>query len=101
MSPKISSMLFTTWNHDSSVGIATRYGLDVPGIDSRWGVRFSATVQTCPGAHPASSTMDTGSFPGGKAAEAWHDHIPPHLARRVKKEFSYAPPSEPTWPILG
>ena len=22
---------------DSSVGIATRYGLDGPGIDSRWG----------------------------------------------------------------
>ena len=23
---------------DSSVGIATRYGMDVPGIESRWGV---------------------------------------------------------------
>jgi hypothetical protein len=26
---------------DSSVGIATRYGLDGPGIDSRWGRDFS------------------------------------------------------------
>ena len=25
---------------DSSVGIATRYGLDVPGIESRWGEIF-------------------------------------------------------------
>ena len=56
---------------DSSVGIATRYGLDGPGIESRWGARFSAPVQTGPGAHPTSYTMGTGSFPGGKAAGAW------------------------------
>jgi len=30
------------------------------------GVRFSAPVQTGPGAHPASCAMGTGSFPGGK-----------------------------------
>ena len=49
---------------DSSVGIATRYGRDGPGIESRWGVRFSAPVQTGPVAHPASYTMSTGSSPG-------------------------------------
>ena len=26
--------------HDSAVGIATRYGLDGPGIESRWGRDF-------------------------------------------------------------
>jgi hypothetical protein len=30
------------------------------------GARFSAPVQTSPGAHPASCTMGTGSFTGGK-----------------------------------
>ena len=50
----------------SSVGIATGYGLDGPGIESRWGARFSALVQTGLRAHPASCTMVTGSFPGGK-----------------------------------
>ena len=35
-----------TVDHDSSVGIATAYGLDGPGIESRWGARFSAPVQT-------------------------------------------------------
>jgi hypothetical protein len=35
---------------DSSVGIATRYGLDGPGIESRWEARFCAPVQTGPGA---------------------------------------------------
>ena len=29
---------------DSAVGIAIRYGLDGPGIESLWGARFSATV---------------------------------------------------------
>ena len=58
-------------DRDSSVGVATRYGLDGPGIESRWGARFSASVHTSPGAHPASHTVGTGSFPGGKAAGAW------------------------------
>jgi len=46
----------------SSVSIATGYGLD--GIESRWGRDFSAPVQTGPGAHPATYTIGTGSFPG-------------------------------------
>ena len=29
--------LCTVYSKDSSVGIATRYGLDGPGIESRWG----------------------------------------------------------------
>jgi len=37
-------------------GIASRSGLDGPVIESRWGARFSAPVQTCPEAHPASYT---------------------------------------------
>jgi hypothetical protein len=49
----------------SSVGIATDYGLDGPGIESRWGRDFPP-VQTKPGAHPASCTMVTGSFSGVK-----------------------------------
>jgi len=51
----------------SSAGIATGYGLDGPGIESRWGPRFSAPVQTGPGSHPAFCTMGTGSFPGVKS----------------------------------
>jgi hypothetical protein len=49
----------------SSVGIATDNGLDGPGIEFRWGRDFPP-VQTGPGAHPASCTMDNGSFPGVK-----------------------------------
>ena len=46
----------------SSVGITTDYGLDGPGIESRWGRNF-LLVQTGPGAHLVSCTMGTGSFP--------------------------------------
>jgi hypothetical protein len=115
--------IFTCCGPGSSVGIATGYGLDGPGIESRWGEifrtcpdrpwgppsllyneyrvlpgsrkrpgrdtdpspnssaerlamgwtvrgsnpvagRFSALVQTGPGAHSAFCTMGTGSFPG-------------------------------------
>ena len=34
--------------------------MDGPGIESRWGVRFSAPVQTGPETHPASCTMVPG-----------------------------------------
>jgi len=44
------------------------------------GVRFSAPVQTGPGAHPASSTMGTGSFPGVKRPGCGVDHPPPSRA---------------------
>jgi len=33
------------------------------------GARFSAPVQTGPGAHPASCTVGTGSFPGVKSSQ--------------------------------
>ena len=48
---------------DSSVDIAARYGLDGPGIESRWGARFFPPVQTGLGAQSASYKMGTGSFP--------------------------------------
>jgi hypothetical protein len=48
----------------SVVAKATGYGLYGPWIEFRWGARFSAPVQTGPGAHPASCTMGTRSFPG-------------------------------------
>ena len=79
-------MPYVGW--DSSDGIATRYGLDGPGIESRWGARFSAPVQTGPGGHPASCTMGTVSLPGVKRPGRGVDH-PPHLASRLKKEYSY------------
>ena len=62
---EIPQNIYRLMGRDSSVGIATRYGLDGPVIESRWGARFSAPVQT--------GLLYNGYrvFPGGKAAGAW------------------------------
>jgi hypothetical protein len=64
----------------SAVGIATGYGLDGPGIESRWGEIF----RTCPdrpwGPH-SLLTMGTESFPGLKSGRGVtltpHTHLVP------------------------
>ena len=69
-------------DQDSSVVIATRYGLDGPGIESQWGRDFR---------HPTRPTLGPTQppvhwvpvIPGGKAAGA----LPPHLTSRLKKEW--------------
>jgi hypothetical protein len=53
-----------TMHRDSSVGTATCYCLNNPGIESVQ-ARFSAPVQIGPGTHPASYTMDTESISRG------------------------------------
>jgi len=58
---------------DSSVGIATCYALDCPGIEFHSGENF----RTC---HPASYTMSTGFFPGVKRPGRGVGHPPPSSA---------------------
>ena len=83
----------------SSIGIATRYGLDSPGIESRWGSRLSAPVQTCPGTHQASETMGTRSFPGVKRPRRGVDQSPPFCAE-VKERVEIYLYSFPLWAFV-
>jgi hypothetical protein len=76
--------------------------VDIPTYDSMYfiinkgiklkkvpvGTRFFAPVQTGPGAHPASCTVGTGSFPGVKRPGRGADHPQPSSAE-VKKGYSY------------
>ena len=64
---------------DSSVGIATRYGLDGPASNPVV-ARFSASFQTGPVAHPASYTMVTGYFPGVRRPGRGVDNPPTSTA---------------------
>ena len=95
-------LLLYIGGRDSSVGIATRYMLDGPGIESRWEARFSKPVQTGPGFHLASYTMGTGLFPEVKQPERGVDQPPPYSAEvegRVK--LYICSPSGPSWLVLG
>jgi len=82
---------------DSSVGIATRYGLDGPGIESRWGARFSAPVQTGPEAHSASCTMSTGPLWGIKSDR--DATLTPHPLLVPWSRKSRAIPLLPLWGV--
>ena len=52
------------------------------------GARFSAPVQTGPGAHPTSYTMGTGSLLGVERPGRGVG-FPLHLAPRLRKDYSY------------
>jgi hypothetical protein len=82
----ISPVATATVGRDSVFGIASRYGLDGPGIETWWGATFSAPVQTGTVGPTASHTMGNGSLsPGVKWPGLGVDH-PPHLAPRLKKD---------------
>jgi len=73
-----------TVGHDSSVGIATRYGLDGPGIESRRGRNFPHSSRPVLGPTQLPIKWVLGSFPeknGRGVALTTH----PHLAPRLKK----------------
>jgi hypothetical protein len=64
-----------------------------PGDRIPVGTRSSAPVQTGPGAHPASYTMGTRSFPGVKRPGRGVEHTLPSSA--------LCSPFGPSWPVLG
>jgi len=56
---------------DSSVGIATRYGLDGAGIEYWYGLDFPHRSRPALWNYPHYYTMGTVSFLGGRAVGAW------------------------------
>jgi len=65
--------------------MTTGYGLDGPEIESRWGARFSAPVQTGPGAHPSLLYNGYRVFPGGKEQPGRDADPSPPSSAVVKK----------------
>jgi hypothetical protein len=55
----------------SAVGIASRYGLDGPGIESRWGRNFPHPSRLALGPTQPTTQWVPDLFTGGKAAGAW------------------------------
>ena len=89
-------------DRDSSVGIATRYQLDGPGIESQWGKIFQ-THPDRPWGPP--SLLYNGyqvSFPGVKRPGRGVDQPPPSSAEvKERVELYLYSPSGPSWHVLG
>jgi hypothetical protein len=62
-------------DRNSVVDVTTHLGMDGPGIECRWGARFSSPVQTVPGAHLVCCKICTRSLSRAKADGAWR--LPP------------------------
>jgi hypothetical protein len=73
-------------SRNSSVGIATCYELDGPGIESRWGTRFPTRFHIGPGAHTASLQWASNLLPVGYRGQgvALTTHL--YLAPCAQKE---------------
>ena len=88
-----NSMVFFIFAVVTSFMIATCYGLDGPGIESRWGRDFPHPSRLALGAHPTSYTMGTRSFLEVKRPGRGIDQPPPSSAK-VKERvelYLYSP----------
>ena len=81
----------------SSVGIATGYGLNGPGIESRWGPDFLHLSRLALGPAQPPVKWVLSLLPGGKGAGAWC--FPPTQVNRA--ELYLHVPSGPSRLVLG
>jgi hypothetical protein len=82
----------------SSLGIATDYGLQGPGMESRWGARLSARPDRS-GGPPSLLYNGYRVFPGGRVRPGRAaDHSPPSSAE-VLEEWRNT--SIPLWATTG
>jgi hypothetical protein len=84
-----------------SVGIATRSGIDGPGIESQWEARFSTPLQITLGRTRRPIQCAPSLFFSSKAAGAWplpSTHIQCRGEKRV--ELYLYSNFGPSWPIL-
>jgi len=86
---------------DSSVGIATRYGLDGPEIESRWKRDFPYRPERT-WSPPSLQYNAYQVFPRGKAAGAWPwPPTPSNAEVKERVELYLYSLSGPSWPVLG
>jgi hypothetical protein len=87
---------------DSSVVIATRYELDGPGIESRWGRDFQHPSRPALGPTQLPVQWVLGHSLGEKRPGRGVDHPPPSSAEvKERVELYLYSPSGPSWPVLG
>jgi hypothetical protein len=96
---KATTIPFKCW--DSSVGIATRYWLYGPGIESWWGRDFPHP--SIPAPRPTRLLYNGYRvFRRGKAAVAWSWPPTPSSAEvKERVDLNLYPSYRPSWPVLG
>jgi hypothetical protein len=81
-------------DRDSAVVIATHYGLEASGVESRWGLNFPHPSRPVLGPTQPSLQWGPGLFPGSKAAGAWISDHPSPSSVEVKERvqlYLYSP----------
>jgi hypothetical protein len=96
--PKRRLPFFGVGRH-SSVCKATRYGLDGPGIESRWWRGFPYLSRRALGLTKPPIQCVLGLSLGGKAAGAWS--WPPTLLQHGHYRYSRAIPMLPLWAFVA
>ena len=95
-------VLYNIVGRDSSVGIATRYGLDGPGIESLWGRDFSHPSRPTLGPTQPPVKWVPGLSQGVKRPGRGADQPPPSKFRGQERvELYLYSPSGPSWPVIG
>ena len=91
-----------SFSRDSSVSIATRYGLDGQGIESRWGQDFPHPSRPALGPTQNPTQRVPGISRGVKRPRRGVDHPHPsssEVKERVELYFYF--PCGFSWPVLG
>ena len=98
----INEVLYELPNVLIAAGIATRYGLDGPGIESRWKRDFPHPSRPALGPPQPPVQWVPGLSPGVKRPGCGADH-PPSSKRRghERVELYLYSPSGPSWPVMG
>ena len=95
-------LCLTFRDRDSSVDIATRYGLVGLGIESRWGRYFPHPSRPALGPTQPPVQWVPGFSRGVKRPGRGVDHPPPSSAEvEGRAELYICSPSGPSWPVIG
>jgi hypothetical protein len=93
--------LLTVWGRVSSVGIATCYGVDGPGIESGEGEIFRTSPDRPSGSHCIPHSGDR-LFLGVKWPGRGVNHQPASSDKvKERVELHFYSPSGTSWPVLG
>ena len=102
LEPIFHSRTPAIWGRDISVRIATRYGTEGPGIESRWRRDFPHPSRPTLGPTQPRVQRVPSLCPGDKATGTWcWPPTPSSAEMKERVELYVYSPSGLSWPVLG